>query len=512
MQKTTARTQPNSPDPLIRSLRAVRRRLLLRLWLTLSALSFLYSSCLCCVLLLITRLFPTLGNPVPAYIGLIVGGWLIATVATWSRRPFLLAAALAADRRLGLKERLTSSFELARCDGPMIQELHADARSHLGRLDPVRDFPLAPPRVLRWVWAPILAFWIAYVCLPEFDVFGFKSRQVEARVRFEKVHMQAQRLRNEAQKLMAAAPIAAGGTLAETAALLDRISGELERGEITEKQAMAQLTDLRESLKERYDNLSQSRPTPKLAQEENLGAAQDIASAIQKNQFGEAVQKARELQQRLKEGKLSEKELEAVANDLKKLAQLLGNQDAALAEALAEAAQACMNGDCDKSALAMESLALSLEDLESILKQLDELAKAGFCLGCCMGTRGAIGPWAPGETDKFGSGMGGPGKGRGGHVGPLPDVDAAFDPSLLPGPMTQGKILMSVEQRATPEPGAKPTIGYIEQTFVEARQAAEQALEQEEIPRGSRELVRQYFGTLEPQATPPPPPPTETAP
>lgn len=93
--------------------------------------------------------------------------------------------------------------------------------------------------------------------------------------------------------------------------------------------------------------------------------------------------------------------------------------------------------------------------------------------------------------------MGGAGRGQGNQVGDLPEADVDFDPSKLPGPMTQGKMLASVTQRGAPETDGKTSTQVMEGAFVSARQEAEQALTQEEIPKGSKEFVRQYFGATD---------------
>jgi hypothetical protein len=116
----------------------------------------------------------------------------------------------------------------------------------------------------------------------------------------------------------------------------------------------------------------------------------------------------------------------------------------------------------------------------------------GICKGgTCTGNKFAVGPY----------GLRGPGRGRGNQIGELPDVEASFDPKMLPGDMTKGKILASIMQRAAPTDGAESTIEYSEQALVQVKQQAEEALTREEIPPGSREFVRQYFGSLEPEST-----------
>ncbi len=96
--------------------------------------------------------------------------------------------------------------------------------------------------------------------------------------------------------------------------------------------------------------------------------------------------------------------------------------------------------------------------------------------------------------------MGKAGQGRGGHVGELPDVNVGFKPTVLPGAMTRGKILASILQKGAPEEGAESTVEYLSGVFEDAVQEAEEALTKEEIPPGSKELVRAWFGSLEDEA------------
>ena len=94
----------------------------------------------------------------------------------------------------------------------------------------------------------------------------------------------------------------------------------------------------------------------------------------------------------------------------------------------------------------------------------------------------------------------GAGRGAGNRLGEIPDVEVGLNPTLAKGPLTKGKMLMDILQRTAPETGEEPTAEYIAGAFVEMRQEAERALTQEEIPQGSKEFVRQYFGSLEPES------------
>ncbi len=70
---------------------------------------------------------------------------------------------------------------------------------------------------------------------------------------------------------------------------------------------------------------------------------------------------------------------------------------------------------------------------------------------------------------------------------------------MLPGEMTKGKVLASIMRHAAPDENAESTVEYVSEALIQVQQQAEQALTKEEIPPGSREFVRQYFGSLEPE-------------
>jgi hypothetical protein len=205
----------------------------------------------------------------------------------------------------------------------------------------------------------------------------------------------------------------------------------------------------------------------------------------------------------------------------------------ALAKAMAQAAEAMKNGDGEALEAAMEALELSLEDLESILNQLQQLdgvmaemkewqnsllGPSEYCRNCgtklgqcknggeckehdhgheCSGVCGSCA--GAGKGSGAGLGMGGPGRGRGNQVGDLPETMTGFQPSKPGGPLTKGRMLADVLQKTAPDEEAAPTTEYISGAFVQVQQNAEQALTQQEIPRGSKEFVRQYFGSIEPE-------------
>jgi len=117
-------------DPLHITLRRIQRRLTMQRWLDYTIDALFAGTLVACVYLVVARAFPLLAEP--AVVAASVVGALLAaaTVYALMRRPSLEEAATAADMRLGLRERFSSSLALAEAHGPMHDAVHRDARSH----------------------------------------------------------------------------------------------------------------------------------------------------------------------------------------------------------------------------------------------------------------------------------------------------------------------------------------------------------------------------------------------
>lgn len=543
-------------DPLVTTLRKLRRRLSVQQWVRLNVEVLLLSSAASCLWLLITRLFPVLGDPLPVCLGLVGAGILAATVLGFVRRLDLVKTALAADSHLDLQERLTSSYELAHAEGPMVEALHQDARQHLKRLHVQKGFPYRLPRVGRWLPIPLIVFGLAYMLLPEFDLLRHREREAEAKALKEATRVKAEKLQAAVRPLKK--PVTEEvSQVAEITGAVERVAEKLKSSEISEKQALARVTNLSEELQKQREKLQKDTPMPRVAGDtQKLAMTREMANDIQNGRFGDAAMKARELQKKLEEGALTKKEVDKLKEELGQLSEMLGGKEnSELGQALAEVAQGLNMDNMETALEAMKTMGLSMEDIASVLEQLDQidlamvelsdwqqaqlgpsehcrccgikLAPCGQGEGCmggcgpgfsCYGLCGACagagcsgcggggcfagrGPWRPGDAREFGAGMGGPGRGKGGRVGELSDVDATFKPTMLPGSLTKGKLLADIIQKGAPEEGAEATLEYVTGTFVAVRQEAEQALTKEEIPPGAKEFVRQYFGSIEPEQT-----------
>jgi len=527
-------------DKLLVALRQLRWRLSIQQWIRFVAAASFISSTTACVWLFLTKLFPMLGDPVPVFFGMFALGVAAATVMAVLRRPGLVRTALETDDRLALDERLTSSYELADAEGAMVEALHRDARAYLDRLNMRKAFPYGVPRHARWLVVPLLAFGLAHMLMPELDLLGHREREAEAYAREQAVRVRAEKLRKAVRPLekLSGENVA---DLLEAATSVERIAESMESREINEKQALAKLTNLANELMKQREQLQESTPVPKLAGDmSKLGMTREMANDIQNGRFGDAAQKAKELAEKMKKGGIDEKKSKRLADELKTLSEMLGGKESQVGQALADAASSLATGDLESALQAMNAMELSLEDLASVLEQLemlnlalgdlarwrqDMLGPSEFCRICGMPLKpcdishcpgGCCGPgcscfgmckrcyagiggmWAEG-LGGIGGGMGARGRGRGGLTGELPEVSPAFKPTVAPGPLTKGKVLADILQKSAPDEDVETTLDYVSGAFIQVRQEAEQALTKEQIPPGSKEFVRQYFGSLEPE-------------
>lgn len=541
-------------SPLHAQLNQVRKRIWAQMGVACLSTALLCTASLACVWLVICRFFPVIPYTLEGAGLLLFFGVATALVIAWRQRPDIRTAALAADERLGLRERLTSSLELEGHQHPMVEAVHKDALKHLGLLQARRDFPLFPTRRTKLAIIPILLFGVGYVLLPEFDLFGYQERALEAKVQMAERQKKAERLDKVAKALKAPEKMPVGGL--DTKALeLESLSEKLQEGKISEKQALAKVQDLRESIQQEKQALEN-----KAQLNQSLGKAAEspemkgLSKDLQQGNVGEAQKKIEELKKKLETGKLPLEEKNKLASELKEMAKELSKPgstqvDAALAAALAKAAAALDANSPEGLKDAADALALTEKDLASVKEQLAQLdsamatmkafeksmmGKSPFCRTCgaklgkcemggkCQGTcegkdcsgqcksgqcKGGGEGQGSGMGQSFqkglalnrgkGAGLGGPGQGRGNQVGELPDVNVSLTPTMLPGQVQDGKMLASIMQKTAPETDAASNVQVISGAVVQAQQEAEEALTREEIPRGSEEFVRQYFGTLE---------------
>lgn len=521
-------------NPIHRLVSHVRIRLAIHLGCRYTIRALLVATLVGCLWIVLTRLFPQLGDPAPVVTVLLPSSVVLALGWTLFRYPSRVHTSLELDKRLGLNERVTSSLEMEGMEGPMIEALRQDVVRTVDFHSHKKVFPWLSTHGLSWLSAAFIAAGLIYMFLPVYDLTGHDERIAQAKTNDAAKAVAVQRIeaiKNTLPKL----DTSTGETLFEMKLALNEIQRQLEAGEITEKQVLARLSNLNDDLMAKRKALKQNNPKPNFTGDmKQFAMAKELAAALQKGNMGKAAEMVKALQKKIKKGNLSKKEKEKLKKELEALSKQLGGANSQLGQALAKAAAGMDSGDIQGALDAMKEMEMSLSDLESILKQMKQMDQAmeklsewkqsslgssDFCRKCgsklkkCDGKNGECkskgGHSHNGECksgscsgggNRPGSGLGlmGSGQGQGNRLGELPDVEVGLKPTKIPGPLTKGQILADIMQKASPELGEEASVESIAGAFVQLQQETEQALTQEKIPDASRELVRQYFGSLDP--------------
>jgi hypothetical protein len=271
-----------------------------------------------------------------------------------SRRVSLMDAARLADRRLDLKERLSSGVEfIGRGDGDAMMDAQiADAAEHATRLRAAEAFPYRLPREAR-LFGVALAVLLGAVYLPELAVFqGPRERAEREAMKREGAKIEALAKDPARQRAQSNAEI-------ERRVLqqMQALGRDMKRGQTTKKQAMLRMERLSKELKQAQQQLAVANSPKSLDRSsEQMKQAADaslkrgdqptarsldeMAKALQNRDLEAAATQLKQLAEKLQSGKMSEAEIKAAAEALSQMAAAMkGSELDAAAKQLEQAAQ-----------------------------------------------------------------------------------------------------------------------------------------------------------------------------
>jgi chemotaxis protein histidine kinase CheA len=297
---------------------------------------------------------------------------------------------------------------------------------------------------------------------------------------------------------------------------LDEMAKAMQRGDFAKAQ-------------EELNKLAEQVANQELSPEQTAQMKQQLEKMAE--QLKQLAEQTKSLEEELKKAGFSEEQAKELSKNPEALQEALEKQEGLTeqqkqqlqqaAEAQSQACQSCegMSGAMSKMAQGMSQEGMSQEAMEGMQGMAGQLSQAEMLdaemqamkealskcegqlasLGQCMGGDGMspgnpnIGPWRPGESQKFGNGSGGPGKGNG---APSPDAEeAGYDTKQEKdvGKKHQGPIIGEVLVQAN---GVRP--GEARQKFKQAveigSQEAEEAMSRGEISPEMQEAVKYYFG------------------
>jgi hypothetical protein len=296
--------------------------------------ALLAASLLCSIFVVLDRL-AWITAPPEYLAGLLALGAVVGAAIGLTRPISLMDAAQLADRRLGLKERLSSGIDFLQrgASDPMTAAQLADAAEHSQRLRPREVFPFRAPREARFFLGSLLLLF-ALVFLPELSVFQTPKVRAE-KAAIKKEGERIEKLAKDYKKR----DVQRNSEIAKRiAANMQALGQEMRRGRISKKQAMLRMGRLTKELKDAQRqvamanmprSLDQAALDMKKASENalrrgaNPGGAKmmaDMARALENKDFQGAAQLLQQLAQKLENGELKPEEAKAAADALSKMA------------------------------------------------------------------------------------------------------------------------------------------------------------------------------------------------
>ncbi len=266
--------------------------------------------------------------------------------------------------------------------------------------------------------------------------------------------------------------------------MIKQFQKQLEQGQMSEEQKQ-QLSKQMENLSRQLEQIAAQN---KLLEDElaKYGLDKELAKLS-----------AKELRKMLEKQSLSPEQIERLMQKFSAC-----KSGCKSCSGLAKAMGACSNGSGGLLADEFSELAAQLNNLEAFEQQVNmmqaslaEIENAMNCLGkgMCQGT-GCIGPWKPGDSDKYGSGTGGPGHGFG-PVNKDAEGQTVMKATKIKNMDQQGPIVASWYFKGEQIKGESSK--ELEQMIQAAKDNAAEAISNNEIPRRYEESVKSYFGGLE---------------
>lgn len=495
-------------------------------------------------------------------------GWVLGTSAAallialagslWSA-PSLQRTASEVDARFDLRERLSSVIALPPDDREtsMGRALIADATRRAEPLDIRERFSIIPSRQTGLPLLPAILLAIALMLPPatppepeEVLSATTVSQTAQTKTVAETLKRKIQQQRSQAE--------AAG--LKDAEEFFKKLEMDLEqlakRPSVGQKEAMIALNELKKQLDQRRDELGtpdQMRQALSKLDEMERGPVSDLVKAMQKGEFAEAEKQVKSLAEKLREGKLTEQEQQALKKQIESLRDQLTQanekqqqakqhlqqqidqakregrtEDAAkmqqqmnqlqaqeqqmqqlqqMSEAMNQAAQAMQAGQAGEAAEMLENLGdqlgelqaemEQLQDLEDTLQSLAQSKEQMRCQSCsgagCQSCQGDSAGQMQGGNQGSSSGSR-PGYGMGRGEGQPEELEIGSYDTQVRGQPKQGRGVIAGFADGPNRKGVSRE--EIKEAVSGAINGPSDPLENQNLPKVERDHAREYFDRL----------------
>ncbi|MBN2002535.1 MAG: hypothetical protein JXA21_04195 [Anaerolineae bacterium] len=464
---------------------------------------------------------------------ILLGGGLVGITVGYSWSGSLSRRLRLFDRRLGLAERLTTAWELARshitAPETLIKLQREETLNTLRSVEPQTVFPARLPRASR-----IAILVLGILLIPALFLENPQEIELAKRAAQQQIIAEAAEQLKDTRDALEQAPLSEAEREAALKAL-DEALKTLNNPRSTTEEQLAALAEAERQLAELHSPESEQR-IQNLAEAAPLSAedvVQPLAEALQRGDVEAAAEYLRALTDPLSGRPLTPEEIAALADAFNQIADQLQQSDPELAQQFRDITQEIYRGDAESAREAIQKAAgtlsevaqengsnQSLEEAQAGLQQAQEKvggqsqtaqnpAKGGNPQQGNSGQQGQQGNSGQqgqqgnsGQQGQQGNSGNGNGQGTGGHSedsgssAPYGNTETA----RLEG--QGGEISIpreKTEGQADPQTGlpGPATVPYRE-VYTEYAEAAEASLSRNAYPPALRTYVREYFGGLEP--------------
>lgn len=322
------------------------------------------------VLAALSKWWYALSDPMLLW-GIVLFG--IAAGAAWGmfRKLTFFSTARATEKRLDLKERLSSAVSLLDRDDGMVQALVYDASGHIESLKPKDVFPHRFTREMTYLGVAVIAL-LAIYYIPMFPGVQSAARQEEVRV-MKKAGAEIRKLSKETMKNISPT----NKELAKRVALnADKLGKELERARMSKKQAMKAVKSLEKEIKDLQDKLAAKNSTASKPVAKGLEEMKDTAPELTQKMLDRV---ENEIKSRAAAGMKPDKNLEDLKKRLKDMQSSSGELSKEQIEQMEKQVQESLksgNGANIPPELAeLMSELMKNEDYKKASELMSELAK-----------------------------------------------------------------------------------------------------------------------------------------
>lgn len=506
------------------------------------------------VCVILSRWYFSIGEP-PVLFGLVAAGLISGSIWGMLIKLSPYSVARAVEKRLNLKERLSSAVALSQTDDDMVHALITDAVKHAENINPKAVFPVKFDKNTAGFLASIVVL-IGIFYLPQLPRFQSDIRRAEIAV-MKREGKKLQKLANEAKKQSSPK----NKEIAQQVALnMKKLGKKLETGRMNRKQAMVALKKLSKEIQTAQDKIAENNKPGKTMEQAarelkdvSPTLAKDMLERIQKEKLknlslGKTDPQLASMEKQIKDmqaksGAMSNSDLQKAEQSLSKylssqnganmppelasiMAELMKNGDYKRAmELMNELSKKLKSGNMSKmdqknleEQLKALAKALKNTDLEELAKKLREAAeklakmdpkeaakllaqckckKPGLGLGLGMAGAGCNGAaCALGGCGMSGIGAGGPGNSKYKEVkGPIVNSNKGYVTKSSTNVGKEGMIFSAGETKGAPDKAGSSSVPYYE-VYSDYKKQAEKALSKEDVPPAYKKPVQDYFESL----------------